>query len=296
MAGKAPKRLMNGRLALGTGVLCLLAFAPLAGMAQQISDIRVQPANASVGEPVRITVYLETGDAPAGCGLRVTLGDGSSRQMRADLTNMPVTISYTYPSGGQFTIRAVGDTYVRGLRTALACHGDKSAAIRVVDVEAERRRQEAERQAQLAREREQREAADREALRAQQRAEREAAEREAAERKQQLEAQQRLQREREAEVRRLDAQLERELAERAETLRRKERETAAREKALQAREKAARRSARSSGHAPSKQASSGTPPGQASSGNQASSGSSAKPSQEPAKPSGGASRGTLDAF
>ncbi len=198
MAGKAPKRLMNGRLALGTGVLCLLAFAPLAGMAQQISDIRVQPANASVGEPVRITVYLETGDAPAGCGLRVTLGDGSSRQMRADLTNMPVTISYTYPSGGQFTIRAVGDTYVRGLRTALACHGDKSAAIRVVDVEAERRRQEAERQAQLAREREQREAADREALRAQQRAEREAAEREAAERKQQLEAHQRLQREREA--------------------------------------------------------------------------------------------------
>jgi hypothetical protein len=208
--------------------------------------------------------------------LRVALGDGSFRQLRADMIAMPVTLSYTYSRGGEFTIRAVGDVYVRGLRTALACGGARNAAISVVDVAAERRRQAAEMEAQLAREREQREAAEREALLAQQRAQREAAER-----MREVEAQERLLREREAEVRRLAEQRERELAERAETLQWMELKAAAREKALQAREKAARQPARTAGHAPAGQASSG------SSGNR---------SQKAAKPSGSALRGTLDAF
>jgi hypothetical protein len=283
---------MNARLALRAVFLCLLGLSPLAGMAQQVSALLVQPADASVGEPVRIRVYLESADASAACGLRVALGDGSFRRLRADMMDMPVSFSHTYSRGGEFTIRAVGDVYKRGLWTALACDGAKDAAITVVDVAAERRRQAAEMEAQQRAEREaaerkreleaqerllrEREAEVREALLAQQRAEREAAER-----KRELEAQERSLREREAEVRRLAEQRERELAERAETLLWMELQAAAREKALQAREKAARQPARTAGPAPS---------------GQASSGSSGKRSQKSAKPSGSAPRGTLDAF
>jgi hypothetical protein len=266
---------MNVRLAPAL-LLSMLFLAPLSGRAQQISSIVVQPANAAVGEPVSITVLLQETNAPAGCGLRVALGDGSFADLRADLTTMPIRLSHVYSRDGQFTVRAAGRTYVRGLKTALACDGATTAAVSVVDVAAERRRQEAEMQAQLARQRAQREAAEREARLAQERVQREAAQRQ-----QEIEAQARAVREKEAEVRRLAEQRERDLAERAETVRRLELEAAVRERALEERENAARQPARAAKRAPAGQASAG----------------SSKPAQKPAKPSASPSTtGTLDAF
>jgi flagellar biosynthesis GTPase FlhF len=223
-----------------------LAFLPLLASAQEISGVRVSPGRAAVDEPVQITIDFQVGDAPPGCGLKLNLGDGSVRHMRADQTNMPLGFSYRYPRGGEFTILAEGALFVRGLRTALACSGMKKAVVSVVDVAAEReaaaRKLESEE-----RQRSEREAAEREAS-----LELERSRREAAAQKAQLEEQERVIGAREAEARAREAEAkrraadekERELASRDAELRRREREAGAREARLRALEQEVRREAR----------------------------------------------------
>jgi hypothetical protein len=230
-----------------------LAFLPLLASAQEISGVRVSPGRAAVDEPVQITIDFQVGDAPPGCGLKLNLGDGSVRHMRADQTNMPLGFSYRYPRGGEFTILAEGALFVRGLRTALACSGMKKAVVSVVDVAAEReaaaRKLESEE-----RQRSEREAAEREAS-----LELERSQREAAAQKAQLEEQERVigageakagageaeAGAREAEAKRRAAEeKERELASRDAELRRREREAGAREARLRALEQEVRREAR----------------------------------------------------
>jgi flagellar biosynthesis GTPase FlhF len=223
-----------------------LAFLPLLASAQEIAGVRVSPGRAAVDEPVQITIDFQVGDAPPGCGLKLNLGDGSVRHMRADQTNMPLGFSYRYPRGGEFTILAEGALFVRGLRTALACSGMKKAVVSVVDVAAEReaaaRKLESEE-----RQRSEREAAEREAS-----LELERSRREAAAQKAQLEEQERVSGAREAEARAREAEAkrraadekERELASRDAELRRREREAGAREARLRALEQEVRREAR----------------------------------------------------
>jgi hypothetical protein len=241
-------------------LLASLAFIPVMAWAQVISGVQVRPGRAAVDEPVEITVDFRVGDAPPGCGLKLTLGDGSVRHMRADQTNMPLSFSYRYPRGGEFTILAEGALFVRGLRTALACDGAKTAVVSVVDVAAEReaaaRRLETE-----ARQRAERETAEREA-----RLELERRQREAAVRKARLEDEERALRAREAEAKRREAEdKERELAARDAELRRRELDAKATEERLRALEQELRREPRKTARrAPAKPA---APAGSASQGN-----------------------------
>jgi hypothetical protein len=242
-----------------TILLWSLAFIPFVASAQLISGVQVRPGRAAVDEPVQITVDFRLGDAPPGCGLRLTLGDGSVRHMRADQTNMPLSISYRYPRGGEFTILAEGALFVRGLRTALACDGMKTAVVSVVDVAAEReaaaRKLESE-----ARQRAERETAEREA-----RLELERRERESALRQARLDEERAL-RAREAETKRREAEdKERELAARDAELRRRELDAKATEERLRALESELRREPRKTARrAPAKPA---APAGSASQGN-----------------------------
>ena len=226
-------------------ILASLPTASFPAAAQQIAGVQVEPARPDVDQPVQVSIDLDVGTLPIGCGLKVDLGDGSVRELRADQTNMPITLTYRYPRPGQYVVSAVGSVYKRGLRTALACGGGvRRAVVEVTDLAAERARQvqieqaenakreAAAREARLAQERTQREAADREA-----RAQSERLQREAAARRAKLDDEERAVRAREEEIQRHAAENARQLANREAEIRRREEEARIREEALAARER-----------------------------------------------------------
>jgi hypothetical protein len=200
----------------------LLLLVPTAAAAQEISKIHV-PQRAEAGVPVPIVIDFQVGVTPPGCGLKLMLGDGTVLQLRADATNMPLRIEHVYPGAGEFDIVARGAFYGRGMKTALACSGTRTAVVSVADTAAERRREEQERA--------RKETAERQA-----KVELDRTQRDVAARRAQLEEQERALKARETEVRRLAQEKEREIAERAADLRRREQAFAI--DALKAREKA----------------------------------------------------------
>jgi hypothetical protein len=92
--------------------LAFVALALLAGgaAAQTISALKVEPAQARVGEPVQITVGFDNAESP-NCNLRLHFGDGTNRDHKVNQAkDVPLVRSHTYAKVGTYTVKAEGKT------------------------------------------------------------------------------------------------------------------------------------------------------------------------------------------
>ena len=107
--------------------LAILALALVAGgvSAQTLKDIKLDVAQAQVGQVVTATLGLDSPNAP-NCGLRVRWGDGAVTERRinsaADLLVKP---THTYAKAGDYTV--VADPGRVG--GSLGCIGKKASAM-----------------------------------------------------------------------------------------------------------------------------------------------------------------------
>jgi hypothetical protein len=110
-------------------VALVLAMATGAVMAQKLVDVKVDVAQAQVGQTVTATVGLEATDRP-NCGLRVRWGDGAVTERRInDAKSFPVVATHAYAKAGDYTV--VADPGRVG--GSLGCVGKKaSTAVKVV--------------------------------------------------------------------------------------------------------------------------------------------------------------------
>jgi hypothetical protein len=118
---------------LGTGLLAPLpAFAVSyqLGHRPEIGAIQA-PKTTKAGQPIPITVAAKK-EGGSGCGLVVSFGDGSDRQlkMNGDDGKFPVTMEHTYKKDGKYTLRASG----REITTNKACKGSASTVIQVGEI------------------------------------------------------------------------------------------------------------------------------------------------------------------
>ncbi len=89
------------------------------------------PKTAKAGQAIPITVTAKK-DGGSGCGLVVSFGDGTDRQLKinGDDGKLPVTMEHTYKKDGRYTVRASG----RQITTNKECKGSASAVIQVGEV------------------------------------------------------------------------------------------------------------------------------------------------------------------
>ena len=89
-------------------------------LAQGIGDISIEPKSPSLNQPFKVTIS-SNGDTPA-CGLQINLGDGTTRDIRAE--KFPVVVDHTYAKEGNFAIAVNGKMIIRGLSSMFPCAGD----------------------------------------------------------------------------------------------------------------------------------------------------------------------------
>ncbi len=105
----------------------LLPLSLMAGLAsaQTLTAIKVDPAQAQVGQAVNVTVELESKGAP-NCGMKVRWGDGTVTEKKLNSEGeVPFKTSHTYAKPGDYTIVAdpgkVGGSF--------GCVGKKMSAV-----------------------------------------------------------------------------------------------------------------------------------------------------------------------
>lgn len=109
-------------------IACLLGMVALSAQAQTLNGIKVEPANAKVGEPVKITATFDPSES-ANCGLRIHFGDGQVDKVKINKPNeMPYVISRAYAKAGSYKVEAEPTT----AGTTLKCLGKRQSAMLTV--------------------------------------------------------------------------------------------------------------------------------------------------------------------
>jgi hypothetical protein len=110
------------RSAFAAGIF-LFAACALAG---NISGVKIEPANATVGQQVKITV---SGEDEGICGLRVEYGNGDVdvTKMNAGRDNFPRSFMKAYNKAGTYTVVAKGGKD----GSAFGCTGESKATVTV---------------------------------------------------------------------------------------------------------------------------------------------------------------------
>jgi hypothetical protein len=86
---------------IAVAVLCALSAG---AAAQTLSGIKVEPAVAKVGEPVRITGSFDNADNP-NCSVRLHFGDGQTQDFKINqLKDVPLVASRTYAKPGRYKV------------------------------------------------------------------------------------------------------------------------------------------------------------------------------------------------
>jgi PKD domain len=115
---------MNKLLALAAATVFCGAAA-----AQTLSGIKVEPATAKVGEPVKVTATFENADNP-NCNVRVNFGDGPTQNFKINQAkDVPLVATHTYAKPGAYKVAIEPRTVMPMLK----CVGkDQSAMVTVV--------------------------------------------------------------------------------------------------------------------------------------------------------------------
>ena len=104
---------------------CLL---PAAGLAQQLTGIKVEPAEIKAGEQARITVSFDV-EAGINCGMRLHFGEGAPGDYKINQRkDVPLVVNRAYARPGEYRLMAEPKT----VGTLLKCGGkNQSATIKV---------------------------------------------------------------------------------------------------------------------------------------------------------------------
>jgi len=75
-----------------------------AAAAQTLSGIKLEPASAKAGEPVKITGAFENADNP-NCNVRLHFGDGKTQDFKINqLKDVPLVATHAYDKPGQYKV------------------------------------------------------------------------------------------------------------------------------------------------------------------------------------------------
>lgn len=119
---------------LGLSVLLLWIWAlPNLAIAQELIGIQIEPTHADAGQPVTVKLNFDAKDQNTyACGLQVSLGDGTTKEIRLTEKDNPLVVTHTFQNTGVFSVTAEGKTLWRGFQTSFACGGlAKSAPVSV---------------------------------------------------------------------------------------------------------------------------------------------------------------------
>ncbi len=96
--------------------------------AQTLSGIKLEPATAKVGEPVKITGTFDNADNP-NCNVRVHFGDGQTQDFKINqLKDVPLVTSRSYAKAGEYKLMIEPKTALPTLK----CVGKNQTASLVV--------------------------------------------------------------------------------------------------------------------------------------------------------------------
>jgi len=96
--------------------------------AQTLSGIKLEPATAKVGEPVRITGSFDNADNP-NCNVRVHFGDGQTQDFKINqLKDVPLVATRSYAKPGQYKVMIEPKTALPTLK----CVGKNQTAMLTV--------------------------------------------------------------------------------------------------------------------------------------------------------------------
>ncbi len=85
----------------------ILLIAALCGTAhaQTLTGVKVEPATAKVGEPVKITASFDNADNP-NCNVRVHLGDGRQQMEHINqIKDVPLVVNTSYDQPGEYQVQ-----------------------------------------------------------------------------------------------------------------------------------------------------------------------------------------------
>ncbi len=103
-----------------------------AALAQTLSGIKLEPATAKVGEPVKITGTFDNADNP-NCNVRVHFGDGQTQDFKINqLKDVPLVTTRTYAKAGEYKLLIEPKTALPTLK----CVGKNQTASLVVTASA----------------------------------------------------------------------------------------------------------------------------------------------------------------
>jgi hypothetical protein len=113
---------------------CIVATALFAGaaFAQSLSGLKLEPALAKVGQPVKITASFDNADNP-NCNVRLYFGDGQTQDFKINQAkDVPLVTTRTYAKPGSYKLMAEGKTALPMLK----CVGKNQVAMLKVEAEA----------------------------------------------------------------------------------------------------------------------------------------------------------------
>lgn len=112
------------RSAVAIGIFSFAASA----LAGNVSGVKIEPANATVGQQVKVTV---SGEDEGICGLRVEYGNGDVdvTKMNAGRDNFPRSFMKAYNKAGTYTVVAKGGKD----GSTFGCTGESKATVTVAE-------------------------------------------------------------------------------------------------------------------------------------------------------------------
>lgn len=108
----------NIRHNVSRGIVAFAVAIPFAVSAQELSGVRINRAQAIVGQPVETVVSVAGSGNTFYCGLIVSMGDGKMQEFRVNEKDMPLKIEHQYAAPGNYAVTVEGKTIFRGLKTA----------------------------------------------------------------------------------------------------------------------------------------------------------------------------------
>ena len=106
-------------------VLVAAAMLPAAAQAQTLTGVKVEPAQITAGETVKVTVNFDVEGGAINCGLRIHFGDGNTVDYKINQKkDVPLVVPRTYGTAGDYRIMAEPKTVM----PILKCLGKNQAA------------------------------------------------------------------------------------------------------------------------------------------------------------------------
>ncbi|WP_404872791.1 PKD domain-containing protein, partial [Ideonella sp. A 288] len=106
-------------------LIASLLFAALPAQAQTLLGVKVEPAQAKVGEPVTVSAQFDLSKAQ-NCNVRIHFGDGQTTDAKINQEkDANLVVPYTYKAAGHYTVMVEPKTALPTLK----CSGPNQKAV-----------------------------------------------------------------------------------------------------------------------------------------------------------------------